>query len=232
MTVRVAATGSFMTPVWRVLAEIEAPSLAELSISWPPVHSVTVRDDLRALEGYHSPQVDVRVRLNTNEAPTPPPAAWRDAFAAELSRVEWNRYPDRSASALRASHRRVASGSPRPGVRGQRFERSAADPAADVCRSGTACRHVRTDLSIARPHCPAHRRDGDRRRTRARLPVRTSMQPSTSYASAGQTSPSCARRTTRPVWSSRGATCRSCSPRSLGSWSSTRRTHSSPTGRR
>ncbi|MEP7201033.1 MAG: histidinol-phosphate transaminase [Ilumatobacteraceae bacterium] len=67
------------------------------------MHSVTVRDDLRALEGYHSPQVDVRIRLNTNEAPTPPPAAWRDAFAAELSRVEWHRYPDRSASALRAA---------------------------------------------------------------------------------------------------------------------------------
>jgi histidinol-phosphate aminotransferase len=67
------------------------------------VHSVTVRDDLRALEGYHSPQVDVRIRLNTNEAPTPPPAAWRDAFAAELSRVEWHRYPDRSAAGLRAA---------------------------------------------------------------------------------------------------------------------------------
>jgi histidinol-phosphate aminotransferase len=74
-----------------------------LSVSWPTVHSVTVRDDLRALEGYHSPQVDVRIRLNTNEAPTPPPAAWRDAFAAELSRVEWHRYPDRSASALRTA---------------------------------------------------------------------------------------------------------------------------------
>jgi histidinol-phosphate aminotransferase len=67
------------------------------------VYSVTVRDDLRSLEGYHSPQVDVRIRLNTNEAPTPPPAAWRDAFAAELSRVEWHRYPDRSATALRAA---------------------------------------------------------------------------------------------------------------------------------
>jgi histidinol-phosphate aminotransferase len=77
--------------------------LAVLSVSLPTVHSVTVRDDLRALEGYHSPQVDVRVRLNTNEAPTPPPAAWRDAYAAELSRVEWHRYPDRNASALRAA---------------------------------------------------------------------------------------------------------------------------------
>lgn len=67
------------------------------------MHLVTVRDDLRSLEGYHSPQVDVRIRLNTNEAPTPPPAAWRDAFASELSRVEWHRYPDRSATALRAA---------------------------------------------------------------------------------------------------------------------------------
>jgi histidinol-phosphate aminotransferase len=62
---------------------------------------VPVRDDLRALEGYHSPQVDVRVRLNTNESPAPPPAAWRDALAAELSRVEWHRYPDRAATDLR-----------------------------------------------------------------------------------------------------------------------------------
>ena len=64
---------------------------------------IQVRDDLRALEGYHSPQVDVRVRLNTNESPSAPPDAWRDAFAAELSRIEWHRYPDRGAHALRAA---------------------------------------------------------------------------------------------------------------------------------
>lgn len=62
---------------------------------------IPVRDDLRALEGYHSPQVDVDVRLNTNESAVPPPDAWRDAFAAELSRVEWHRYPDRAATELR-----------------------------------------------------------------------------------------------------------------------------------
>lgn len=62
-----------------------------------------VRDDLRALDGYHSPQVDVAVRLNTNESPAAPPDAWRDAFAAELSRVDWHRYPDRAATALRAA---------------------------------------------------------------------------------------------------------------------------------
>lgn len=60
-----------------------------------------VRDDLAMMAGYHSPQVEVAVRLNTNESPVPPPPAWRDALAAELSRVEWNRYPDRAATALR-----------------------------------------------------------------------------------------------------------------------------------
>jgi histidinol-phosphate aminotransferase len=67
------------------------------------VARIAVRDDLKALEGYHSPQVSVKVRLNTNESPTPPPVAWRDAFAGELSRLEWHRYPDRAATELRAA---------------------------------------------------------------------------------------------------------------------------------
>jgi histidinol-phosphate aminotransferase len=68
------------------------------------IHSalvIRVRDDLRALEGYHSAQVDVRVRLNTNESPEPPPPAFRDAVAAEVSRIDWHRYPDRAATELR-----------------------------------------------------------------------------------------------------------------------------------
>jgi histidinol-phosphate aminotransferase len=64
---------------------------------------VPVRDDLSALEGYHSPQVDVRVRLNTNESPDEPPQAWRTAFLAEVAGIEWHRYPDRSAESLRAA---------------------------------------------------------------------------------------------------------------------------------
>ncbi len=60
-----------------------------------------VRDDLRSLEGYHSPQVDVRVRLNTNESPLPPPAAWAEELAGALAAVAWHRYPDRAATALR-----------------------------------------------------------------------------------------------------------------------------------
>ncbi len=62
---------------------------------------IPVRDDLRLLDGYHSAQVDVDVRLNTNESPFPPPDGFRDALAAELSRVDWHRYPDRAATALR-----------------------------------------------------------------------------------------------------------------------------------
>jgi histidinol-phosphate aminotransferase len=63
---------------------------------------IPVRADLRALDGYHSAQVDVDVRLNTNESPFPPPDGFKDALAAELSRVEWHRYPDRAATELRA----------------------------------------------------------------------------------------------------------------------------------
>lgn len=62
---------------------------------------IPVRDDLRLLEGYHSKQVDVDVRLNTNESPVPPPSGFRDAVAAEVSRIDWHRYPDRAATALR-----------------------------------------------------------------------------------------------------------------------------------
>lgn len=51
--------------------------------------------------GYHSPQVDVPVRLNTNESPFPPPAEWVASLARIAADTEWNRYPDRSAVRLR-----------------------------------------------------------------------------------------------------------------------------------
>ena len=59
------------------------------------------RDDLALMEGYHSPQVAVDVRLNTNEAPESPPEGFLDAMAEELAAIEWHRYPDRSYTALR-----------------------------------------------------------------------------------------------------------------------------------
>ena len=60
------------------------------------------RPDLGLREGYHSPQVPVEVRLNTNESPFPPPPEWLDALLAEASDIAYNRYPDRSALALRS----------------------------------------------------------------------------------------------------------------------------------
>ncbi|HXY93561.1 MAG TPA: histidinol-phosphate transaminase [Acidimicrobiia bacterium] len=68
-----------------------------------PGEPVAPRDDLGALEGYHSPQLDVSVRLNTNESPYPPPPEFVDRWLAALSDTELNRYPDRSASELRVA---------------------------------------------------------------------------------------------------------------------------------
>lgn len=59
------------------------------------------RDDLTLMEGYHSPQVEVAVRLNTNEAPEAPPAGFREAMERELAAIDWHRYPDRSYTRLR-----------------------------------------------------------------------------------------------------------------------------------
>jgi histidinol-phosphate aminotransferase len=62
---------------------------------------VPIRPDLAERAGYHSPQVDVEVRLNTNESPLPPPEEWRAELVDEISRIDFNRYPDRHALALR-----------------------------------------------------------------------------------------------------------------------------------
>lgn len=59
------------------------------------------REQIQAMSGYHSPQVDVPVRLNTNESPFPPPQQWIDALNDVVSSIDWNRYPDRSAQELR-----------------------------------------------------------------------------------------------------------------------------------
>jgi histidinol-phosphate aminotransferase len=63
---------------------------------------IPVRDDLGLFEGYHSPQVAVDVRLNTNESPYPPPPGWLEALREQLQYVPFHRYPDRAATALRA----------------------------------------------------------------------------------------------------------------------------------
>jgi histidinol-phosphate aminotransferase len=63
-----------------------------------------IRDELRGRTPYGAPQLDVPVRLNTNEnsypVPEPVVEAIGKAIAAELR--DLNRYPDRDAVALRA----------------------------------------------------------------------------------------------------------------------------------
>ena len=61
------------------------------------------RPQIREMSGYHSPQVDVPVRLNTNESPFPPPASWVESLVDVAREVAWNRYPDRSAARLRTA---------------------------------------------------------------------------------------------------------------------------------
>lgn len=59
------------------------------------------RPDVALMAGYHSPQVAAKVRLNTNEAPEPPPEAFVAELQAAITGIQWHRYPDRSATALR-----------------------------------------------------------------------------------------------------------------------------------
>ncbi|MDQ2638308.1 MAG: histidinol-phosphate transaminase [Actinomycetota bacterium] len=63
-----------------------------------------LRDDLRGKSPYGAPQLDVAVRLNTNENPHPPTKALVDDVTTSVYAVagELNRYPDRDAVALRA----------------------------------------------------------------------------------------------------------------------------------
>ncbi|GAA4446773.1 histidinol-phosphate transaminase [Phytohabitans houttuyneae] len=66
--------------------------------------SLPIRDDLRGLTPYGAPQLDVPVRLNTNENSYPVPDSVVEAIgkAVQAELRDLNRYPDRDAVALRA----------------------------------------------------------------------------------------------------------------------------------
>ncbi|GAA4717035.1 histidinol-phosphate transaminase [Phytohabitans rumicis] len=65
--------------------------------------TLPIRDDLRGLTAYGAPQLDVPVRLNTNENSYPVPDAVVEALGKALQAElrDLNRYPDRDAVALR-----------------------------------------------------------------------------------------------------------------------------------
>jgi histidinol-phosphate aminotransferase len=69
-----------------------------------PPRRPPVRDDLRAVTPYGAPQLDVAVRLNTNETPWAPPAELSRRLADRIAAgLPLHRYPDRDAVALRTA---------------------------------------------------------------------------------------------------------------------------------
>lgn len=76
------------------------PSVSKLALADLPL-----RDELRGEEAYGAPQLDVDVRLNTNENPYPPSDDLIADLVAQVEKVasDLNRYPDRDAVALRSA---------------------------------------------------------------------------------------------------------------------------------
>lgn len=90
---------------------MNSPERVSESIPERVSERVPVRDNVALMPGYHSPQLDVAVRLNTNESPVPPPKGWAEALIGALADIDWHRYPDRAARGLRiavAEHEGVA----------------------------------------------------------------------------------------------------------------------------
>jgi len=77
----------------------DAPAPGQRTAAGPPI-----RPDLAGRAPYGAPQLDVPVRLNTNENPYPPTPALAQAITDAVAGVadSLNRYPDRDAMALRA----------------------------------------------------------------------------------------------------------------------------------
>lgn len=71
--------------------------------SEPTLDDLPLRDDLRGKSPYGAPQLDVPVRLNTNENPHPPSKALVDDVVRSVAEAaaDLHRYPDRDAVALR-----------------------------------------------------------------------------------------------------------------------------------
>lgn len=74
-----------------------------MSIDDVSVDDLPLREDLRGRTPYGAPQLDVAVRLNTNENPYPPPETLVEDVAESVRAAagELHRYPDRDAVALR-----------------------------------------------------------------------------------------------------------------------------------
>ena len=192
-----------------------------------------LRDDLRGRTPYGAPQLDVPVRLNTNENPYPVPEAVADAIdearrAALAATSTATRTGTRSRCATDLAAYLGHGADRRPGVGGQRVQRDPAAAAAGVRRPGpdrAGLHPVVLDAPAARAG-HRHRLDGRaprRRSSRSRRATRWRRSACTS-----RTWSSSARRTTRPAPRCAWTWSRRCSTRRPAWSSSTRRTRSSP----
>ena len=161
------------------------------------------RDDVALMEGYHSPQVDVDVRLNTNESPERAPAGVDPAsWPRRSGRSTGTATPTAPATRAAGRHRRAPRRRARAGVRRQRLQRGAPDPAAHLRRGRGApprCGSPPTPCTPTSPGSPAPAvAEGERADDFSidldevrRVVADASSRPS----------PSCARPTTPPAWS-------------------------------
>ena len=161
-----------------------------------------VRPDLQLSEGYHSPQVEAEVRLNTNESPFAPPDAWREEVLAALARSRSTATPtDPPPSCARPSPTCTASHRPRCSAPTARTRSCSAcswpsgDRAAAPWSSSRRTRCTRTSRGS-----PGPRSSRARATTTSRS---TPVTPATCWRASAPTSRSCARPTTRPVGRSR-----------------------------
>ena len=75
-------------------------TLSQLNCEEIMIKRPTPQNWIEELKEYHSPQIDVEVRLNTNESPIPPPEEFFQALTEGVRSLALNRYPDRSADLL------------------------------------------------------------------------------------------------------------------------------------
>ena len=139
-----------------------------------------LRDDLRGKSPYGAPQLDVPVRLNTNENPHPPsPALVEDVTrSVQAAAAELHRYPDRDAVELRRRPGRLSAGpdrgrgADRKRLGGKRIQRDPAAAAAGVRRAGPQRDRLRAVLLDAPDHLERHADRVDRVGARGRLQPR------------------------------------------------------------
>ena len=100
------------------------------------IDELPIRDELRGKSPYGAPQLDVPVRLNTNENPYPLPEPLVRRIAERVTEAarQLNRYPDRDAVELRTELARYLTR-----TAGHEVTRTRSGPPTAPTRSSSSC---------------------------------------------------------------------------------------------